>query len=111
MSVFLSVPNRYVGSLSAFRSLKRLFWTKPSTHNTRETFWSSEETDPASLFSCEVDNPLLEVAGDAFRQTGQHVVGIMFSKFRLMSHLAALRKYLLLGQVNTYIYTWYVAFI
>jgi len=57
-----------------------------------------EETDPASLFSCDVDNPLLEVAGDAFRQTGQHVVGIMFSKFKLMSHLAALRKYLLLGQ-------------
>jgi len=57
-----------------------------------------EETDPASLFSCDVDNPLLEVAGDAFRQTGQHVLDIMFKKFKLMSHLAALRKYLLLGQ-------------
>ncbi|XP_023329141.1 gamma-tubulin complex component 3 homolog [Eurytemora carolleeae] len=57
-----------------------------------------EETDPASLFSCDVDNPLLEVAGDAFRQTGQHVLDIMFNKFKFMSHLAALRKYLLLGQ-------------
>jgi len=57
-----------------------------------------EETDPASLFSCDVDNPLLELAGEAFRQTGQHVLDIMFNKFKFMAHLAALRKYLLLGQ-------------
>eukprot|EP00088_Acartia_fossae_P006660 TRINITY_DN13076_c0_g1_i1.p1 TRINITY_DN13076_c0_g1~~TRINITY_DN13076_c0_g1_i1.p1 ORF type:complete len:818 (+),score=159.85 TRINITY_DN13076_c0_g1_i1:251-2455(+) len=57
-----------------------------------------EETDPASLFSCDVDSPLLEVAGDAFKQMGQHVLDIMFNKFHFMSHLAALRKYLLLGQ-------------
>jgi len=57
-----------------------------------------EETDPASLFSLDVDSPLLEVAGDAFKQMGQHVLDIMFNKFNFMSHLAALRKYLLLGQ-------------
>lgn len=57
-----------------------------------------EQTDPASLFSCDVDNPLLQVAGEAYRLTARHVLDIMFNKFHLMAHLAALRKYLLLGQ-------------
>jgi hypothetical protein len=39
------------------------------------------------------------VAGEAYRLTARHVLDIMFNKFQLMAHLAALRKYLLLGQV------------
>jgi hypothetical protein len=42
----------------------------------------------------------MQVAGEAYRLTARHVLDIMFNKFNLMAHLAALRKYLLLGQVT-----------
>jgi len=57
-----------------------------------------QELDPASLFKGEVDNPLLETVQQLYTLTARHVLDIMFNKFRLMSHLAALRKYMLLGQ-------------
>jgi hypothetical protein len=47
---------------------------------------------------------LMQVAGEAYRLTARHVLDIMFNKFNLMAHLAALRKYLLLGQVLVYFY-------
>ena len=54
--------------------------------------------DPASLFRGEIDNPLLETVQDLYNCTARHVLNVMFGKFQLMSHLAALRKYMLLGQ-------------
>jgi len=59
---------------------------------------SLERMDPATLFSGEVDNPLLETVGQLYNVTSRHVLDIMYGKFQLMSHLAALRKYMLLGQ-------------
>ena len=57
-----------------------------------------EEMDPATLFRGELDSPLLEAVGTLYRTTARHVLDVMFGKFRLMDHMAALRKYLLLGQ-------------
>ena len=75
--------------------------------------------EPSSLFSDDVDNPLLEVAGEVswyrvqllvFNNktsvvllqvctiTSKHVLDVMFTRFKLLEHMAALRKYLLLGQ-------------
>ena len=57
-----------------------------------------ERMDPATLFRGEVDNPLLETVGQLYGVTARHVLDIMYGKFQLMAHLAALRKYMLLGQ-------------
>ena len=57
-----------------------------------------EELDPACLFRGEVDNPLLETVQQLYTLTARHVLDIMFNKFQLRAHLAALRKYMLLGQ-------------
>ena len=53
-----------------------------------------QELDPASLFRGEVDNPLLETVQQLYTLTARHVLDIMFNKFQLMSHLAALRYYI-----------------
>ena len=57
-----------------------------------------EGVQPASLYMGEVDNPLLAVVGEAWGATSRHLLDIMFDKFQLMGHMAALRKYLLLRQ-------------
>ena len=57
-----------------------------------------ERMNPATLFRGEVDNPLLETVGQLYNVTSCHMLDIMYGKFQLMSHLAALRKYMLLGQ-------------
>ena len=59
---------------------------------------SLERMDPATLFRGEIDNPLLETVQQLYNLTSRHVLDIMYAKFQLMSHLAALRKYMLLGQ-------------
>ena len=57
-----------------------------------------EKMDPATLFRGEIDNPLLYTCQQLYTCTARHVLDIMYGKFQLMSHLAALRKYMLLGQ-------------
>jgi len=57
-----------------------------------------QKMDPATLFRGEIDNPLLETVQQLYNCTARHVMDIMYGKFQLMSHLAALRKYMLLGQ-------------
>ena len=57
-----------------------------------------ESTDPATLYHGELDSPLLEVVGEAWRAASKHVLDVMCDKFQLLAHLAALRKFLLLGQ-------------
>jgi len=54
--------------------------------------------DPSTLYQGELDNPLLTCVGEAYRAASRHVLDIMCTKFRLLDHLAALRKFLLLGQ-------------
>jgi len=57
-----------------------------------------ESMDPATLYLGELDSPLLEVVGEAWRAASKHVLDVMCDKFQLLAHLAALRKFLLLGQ-------------
>ena len=57
-----------------------------------------ETMDPATLYLGELDSPLLDVVGEAWRAASKHVLDVMCDKFQLLAHLAALRKFLLLGQ-------------
>jgi len=57
-----------------------------------------ETMSPSSLFAGEVDNPLFQVMEEAYKCTSKHLLDVMFTKFQLLEHMRALRKYLLLGQ-------------
>jgi gamma-tubulin complex component 3 len=54
--------------------------------------------EPAALYQADLDSPLLEAVGAAWRAASRHVMDVMCEKFQLLAHLGALRKYLLLGQ-------------
>ena len=39
-----------------------------------------ETMEPISLFAGEVDNPLFEVMGEAYKCTSKHLLDVMFSR-------------------------------
>ncbi len=60
---------------------------------------SLDETSPESLFSDPHGDSLLHrTIRRAFTDTSSHVLGILFTRYKFLEHMSALRKYLLLGQ-------------
>ncbi len=61
---------------------------------------SLDQTSPESLFSDpQGDDSLLHrTIQRAFTDTSSHVLGILFTRYKFLEHMSALRKYLLLGE-------------
>ena len=60
---------------------------------------SLNETSPENLFCHQgSDNLLLKTIQRAFTETSAHVLSILFTRYKFLEHISAMRKYLLLGQ-------------
>ena len=56
------------------------------------------ETSPANLFSHPTDNKFHEILERCYKETSSLVLDILFKQYKLLDHVTAMRKYLLLGQ-------------
>jgi Gamma tubulin complex component C-terminal len=56
------------------------------------------ETSPANLFSDPSDNKFHDILERCYRETSSLVLDILFKQYKLLDHVTAMRKYLLLGQ-------------
>ncbi len=60
---------------------------------------SLNETSPESFFLHPHGDSLLHrTIQRAFTETSSHVLSILFTRYKFLDHISALRKYLLLGQ-------------
>lgn len=56
-------------------------------------------TSPESIFaSAQSDSLLHSTIQRAYRDTSSHVLSVLFTRYKLLDHMSAMRKYLLLGQ-------------
>ena len=60
---------------------------------------SLDETSPESFFASPSGDSVLHRTIDrAFKDTSSHVLSILFTRYKFLDHMSAVRKYLLLGQ-------------
>jgi hypothetical protein len=66
-----------------------------------------ENTSAECFFSNPVgssDSLFLQTLDRAFKDTSAHVLSILFTRYKFLDHISAMRKYLLLWQGDTIIY-------
>lgn len=56
------------------------------------------DTSPANLFADASGNKFHEILDRCYRETSSLVLDILFKQYKLLDHVTAMRKYLLLGQ-------------
>ncbi|XP_013415922.1 gamma-tubulin complex component 3 homolog [Lingula anatina] len=64
----------------------------------RDVVRAAETTEAASMFTQDLDGKFQAMIDTVYEETSRHLLEILHTKYKLMDHLKALRRYLLLGQ-------------